>query len=665
MQVSWPMLRRMNPYYNGVYCIQVLSQAWHHRDGALTDQALRDGALGPTSQSVASSSSVDIPPPVAIPGRKPPRSRLLLPEINTDLDAKPDFAVDDQTSPGLYRSSPSFVNIPTLPFNASQGRYKQQEFLNILDVHQAEDKQKCTENKQKRTYRFLDRSAPFEQSYGHTNFFKGTSRGTRAAVKSLYVYDWFHTFLNLRLRVQTTILFLCMLLLWIFFAALFLAIQDSCGLEMDSFLDAFYMTLSTMETIGYGAGDVSPENPSPWYFSQCGSGAVLLSVEVFVSTIFFVFATGLLSTRLGRPQARASAVVFSSKALVQFNKQGAPHLVFRVADLRRHQLIQGHLRCYCIKHNKEGGATTNNQYSGMQVYPMRLNQPSDALGGMLVLSTPQEVIHRIDAWSPLSPYFRPLELSPTKPNYVESNVEPLIRNVSGGIPQRMSDCDVGYRLGFSCEVCGDEFTSLDALLLHVKSEGRLRERKRSERNRHATYYPGTLVEPSATDLQEYWEQEGQSFEVVCICEGIEPFTSNSLQARHSYTSSHDISFDRRLKDCLYHASGNHVFDVSRFHQTVRRNTAKTESNMAPSSSKSRSPTYLNSLSPSNILAAIDDRVREGLFAAMSDDMGGDFIQTPSSVFKDRRDRRSPVADTSPASHDDGFWQSLPREHFTR
>jgi len=314
---------------------------------------------------------------------------------------------------------------------------------------------------------------------------------------------------------------------------------------MDSFLDAYYLSIETLETIGYGVPDQ--------YFGGCWQMAVILSLQAIVTTLLNGFLIGVIFSRLSRPQSRASTIVFSSKALIQYNEDGAPHLVFRVVDLRRHQLIEGHIRCYCIMHQN----TANFQQRGLHIYPLRLNQPDDQLGAMLLLTAPQFVIHRIDAHSPLSPYFKPKELVPLAPDKSHSPNFFLQTHTAGSIPQRLSDADTGNRSSFMCEVCGAEFSAFLSLQKHVEYE----------REAHPGYEPRRLSEPSEEELKCHWETG--SFEIFVVCEGIEPFTSSTVQARYSYLMRTDVLFGHSFLPCVrvQSRSGICLFDVTRFHKT--------------------------------------------------------------------------------------------------
>ena len=56
-------------------------------------------------------------------------------------------------------------------------------------------------------------------------------------------------------------------------AGMFYGISSSCELELDNFREAFYLSLETFSTVGYGL----PNSP---YFGGCLSGVFVLSSQV-------------------------------------------------------------------------------------------------------------------------------------------------------------------------------------------------------------------------------------------------------------------------------------------------------------------------------------------------------------------------------------------------
>lgn len=92
-----------------------------------------------------------------------------------------------------------------------------------------------------------------------------------------------------------------------------------------SFEDAYFFSLETMATVGYG--DMRPLTPY---------GRVIAAIEVFTGLILFATLTGLVFARLSRPTAR---VIFSRTMVVgRFN--GKPTLFLRAANERNNLILE-------------------------------------------------------------------------------------------------------------------------------------------------------------------------------------------------------------------------------------------------------------------------------------------------------------------------------------
>ena len=120
-------------------------------------------------------------------------------------------------------------------------------------------------------------------------------------------------------------------------------------------------------------------------------------LETLVGIFFDAAMLGMLIFKFSRGRPRGFSVCYSKHAIVRFIR-GQPYLSFRVVEKRKHQLVEAHIRCYAVRHARNGNATTY-----FQQFNMRLQKPDDELGGMLLLMLPSEIVHRIDAWSPLRP----------------------------------------------------------------------------------------------------------------------------------------------------------------------------------------------------------------------------------------------------------------------
>lgn len=99
----------------------------------------------------------------------------------------------------------------------------------------------------------------------------------------------------------------------------------------DSFLDAFFFSVQTSASIGYGA-----MTPATLY------GDALVMLEAIVSILGIAVLTGLAYARFAKPTAQ---VLFSKVAVVTPFK-GTPTLMFRAANERRNQILEAQMRVH-------------------------------------------------------------------------------------------------------------------------------------------------------------------------------------------------------------------------------------------------------------------------------------------------------------------------------
>ena len=131
----------------------------------------------------------------------------------------------------------------------------------------------------------------------------------------LLTLSWFWFF------VLTTVSYLATNAL---FALLYLAGGDCIeNARSGSFFDAFFFSVQTMASIGYGA-----------MYPRTDHANAIVTIEALAGLMGLAMATGLLFARFSRPTAR---VIFSRVAVITpYN--GIPTLMFRTAN-RRHNLI--------------------------------------------------------------------------------------------------------------------------------------------------------------------------------------------------------------------------------------------------------------------------------------------------------------------------------------
>ncbi|MUL39333.1 ion channel [Gloeocapsopsis dulcis] len=143
-----------------------------------------------------------------------------------------------------------------------------------------------------------------------------------------------------------------------------------------NFFDAFFFSIQTMASIGYGA-----------MYPQTLYANILVAIESLLGLIGLAMGTGLAFARLSQPTAR---VVFSRVAVIT-SYNGVPTLMFRTANKRGNRILEAELRVRLAKDevNAEG-------YFMRRVYDLplvRSQNPSFALSWT--------AMHPIDESSPL------------------------------------------------------------------------------------------------------------------------------------------------------------------------------------------------------------------------------------------------------------------------
>jgi inward rectifier potassium channel len=104
-----------------------------------------------------------------------------------------------------------------------------------------------------------------------------------------------------------------------------------------SFYDAFFFSVQTMATIGYGA--MSPATPF---------GHVVVTLEALVGMLGVAIVTGLTFAKFSRPTSR---VIFSDKVVLA-PRNGVPHLMFRMGNARRNMVLEAQLRVILLVEDK-------------------------------------------------------------------------------------------------------------------------------------------------------------------------------------------------------------------------------------------------------------------------------------------------------------------------
>ncbi len=146
-------------------------------------------------------------------------------------------------------------------------------------------------------------------------------------------YDWhdiYHLTLTLSWPVFLAVIGATFLGVNALFALVYLG--DANGIENarpGSFGDAFFFSVETMATVGYGI--MSPKS----LYSH-----IVSMTEIMVGMLGFAVATGLMFARFSRPRSR---ILFSDVAVIHsFN--GVPAFMIRVANERHDLIVEPHVR---------------------------------------------------------------------------------------------------------------------------------------------------------------------------------------------------------------------------------------------------------------------------------------------------------------------------------
>ncbi len=163
----------------------------------------------------------------------------------------------------------------------------------------------------------------------------------------------------------------------VMFAGLYLL--DPGGIDKahaGSFADAFFFSIQTMATIGYGV-----LTPADRYTN------LIVTVETLFALGVVALATGLTFARFSRPTAR---VTFSSVATVSAHN-GVPTLAVRLSNGRRNQILEADVALTLMRNE----ATAEGQFM-RRFYDLSLLRNHTP-----VFSLTFTAMHPIDATSPL------------------------------------------------------------------------------------------------------------------------------------------------------------------------------------------------------------------------------------------------------------------------
>jgi inward rectifier potassium channel len=161
------------------------------------------------------------------------------------------------------------------------------------------------------------------------------------------------------------------------FAALY-ALGGNCvaGMTPDSFLEAFFFSVQTLATVGYGH-----------MYPQTLYGHIVTTIEIMSGMFWLAVITGLIFVRFSRPTAR----VLFSKSIVIAPFDGRPSLMLRVANLRHRSLAEAEFR---IMFSRDRDTLEENSYRHFYALKLEFDR-------LIVFPAALTLRHVIDERSPL------------------------------------------------------------------------------------------------------------------------------------------------------------------------------------------------------------------------------------------------------------------------
>ncbi len=148
------------------------------------------------------------------------------------------------------------------------------------------------------------------------------------------------------------------------------------GARPGSFADAFFFSVQTVGTLGYGV-----MAPHSFYAN------VLVTLEIFVGLFSFAAAASLLFARISRPTAM---IMFSQRAVIT-PYEGVPTLMFRAANRRRNLVVEAEVSVTLVHDVKSREGATLRRFDELKV--VRARTP--------LFFLTWQVMHPIDEASPL------------------------------------------------------------------------------------------------------------------------------------------------------------------------------------------------------------------------------------------------------------------------
>src|SRR5580700_3905421 len=193
-------------------------------------------------------------------------------------------------------------------------------------------------------------------------------------------FDWrdsYHLILTLNWPGFAGVVFGIYLLINLVFAVLYM-LNPHAVAEMPpgSFFDAFFFSVETLATVGYGH-----------MYPETFNGHLITMLEIMVGLFGLAVITGLIFVRFSRPTAR----MHFSKVAVIAPFDGVPNLMIRVANLRHQAMVEPQFRMVLLRN-----IITAEGDDMRRFHPLKLE-----FDRLITFPAVLTIRHRIDEESPI------------------------------------------------------------------------------------------------------------------------------------------------------------------------------------------------------------------------------------------------------------------------
>jgi len=179
----------------------------------------------------------------------------------------------------------------------------------------------------------------------------------------------------------------------VIFAFVYMETGGIANARPGSFADAFFFSVQTVGTIGYGA-----------MYPQTLAANLVVTVQSIVALVAVALATGIVFTKFSIPVAKLEF----ARSVVIYVQDGMPTLGIRLANRRGNFIVEAQIRVTFVR-----GETTKEGLFIYRMYDLPLvRERSQVLGRSWL------VLHRIEGGSPL--------VSLGQPQLLEQDVELMV-----------------------------------------------------------------------------------------------------------------------------------------------------------------------------------------------------------------------------------------------